>query len=144
MVNAVLSRLVPCTQLGYSNVTVTFWCLLGSGCAFIKAVQPPGYDGVQAGLLHQGVAAHVALPTPHQIASLPLASRLHTVSASWTASFICSFIKSCIRAWVHLFVSFLPSSASFLHARIHHFSLIIYHSLFIHSLHMYLHLGLFS
>lgn len=59
---------------------------LGGRCALIKTVQPPGYNGVQAGLLHEGVTAHVALPTPHQVPPLPLASRLHTQTDETTSS----------------------------------------------------------
>ena len=50
--------------------------LLGCRGALIRALKAPGHNGVQAGLLHQGVAAHVALPAPHQVAPLPLARRL--------------------------------------------------------------------
>ena len=51
-------------------------CLLGGGGTLIKAVQPSGHNGMQAGLLHERISAHVALPTAYQIPSLPLASRL--------------------------------------------------------------------
>lgn len=56
--------------------------LLGGGSALVQAVQAPGHNGVQAGLLHEGVAAHVTLPTPHQIAPLPLPSRLQPLSSA--------------------------------------------------------------
>ena len=48
--------------------------ILGSRSALIRAIKAPGHNGMQAGLLHQRVAAHVTLPTPHQISSLPFAS----------------------------------------------------------------------
>ena len=56
--------------------------LLGGRGALIQAIQPPGYNGVQAWLLHQGVTAHVTLSTPHQISPLPLSSRLQPQSVS--------------------------------------------------------------